>query len=64
MITSDASVKLDFVSSDDKFLADGELAIVAIEKKCCFFYHPANSSNELFKQEIKYLVLESAIQKP
>ena len=65
MITSDASVKLDFVSSDDKFLADGELAIVAIEKKkCCFFYHPANSSDELFKQEIKCLVLESAIQKP
>jgi len=24
MITSDASVKLDFVSSDDKFLADGD----------------------------------------
>jgi len=40
------------------------MAIAAIEKKCCFFYHPANSSNELFKQEIKYLVLESAIQKP
>jgi len=36
MITSDASVKLDFVSSDDKFLADGELAIVAIEKKMLF----------------------------
>ena len=41
------------------------MAIAAIEKKCCFFYHPANSSDELFKhREIKCLVLESAIQKP
>ena len=47
-----------------RYVAPPLMAIVAIEKKCCFFYHPANSSDELFKQEIKCLVLESAIQKP